>query len=200
MEVLANVPETLKSSVEAINSIPGGISTNLRTTVLEKGQDDPAKTMELIKNMQVAVGVQYELCVNINVEVGMTNSFPCIVQVLDFRVENSSRCSIIWVMFENKSTGKLWREKYAHFNTEKIQIDGTPILETTRSFSLQHYKTYYVTRRQFSLQVAAGKLIHKAQGSTLKGVVINFECRKTEHIHYVGVSKVQNLILHLFST
>lgn len=48
-------------------------------------------------------------------------------------------------------------------------------------------------RRQFPLQVAAGKTIHKAQGSTLKGVVINFEGRKTEHIHYVGLSRVQNL-------
>lgn len=50
-----------------------------------------------------------------------------------------------------------------------------------------------MSRRQFSLQVAAGKTIHKSQGSTLKGVVINFEGRKTEHIHYVGLSRVQNL-------
>lgn len=74
-----------------------------------------------------------------------------------------------------------------------IPLDWTPILETTRSFSLQHYKTYYVTRRQFPLQIAAGKTIHKAQDSTLKGVVINFEGRKTEHIHYVGLSRVHNL-------
>lgn len=55
----------------------------------------------------MGVGVQYELCVNINVEDGMTNGSPCIVQLLDFRVENSTRCSIIWEKFENKSTGKL---------------------------------------------------------------------------------------------
>lgn len=50
-----------------------------------------------------------------------------------------------------------------------------------------------MSRRQFPLQVAAGKTIHKSQGSTLKGVVINFEGRKTEHIHYIGLSRVQNL-------
>lgn len=71
MDVLANVPETLKSSVEAIDSISGEISTNLRTTISEKVPDDPAKTMGLIENLQVGIGVQYELCVNINVEDGM---------------------------------------------------------------------------------------------------------------------------------
>lgn len=103
---------------------------------------------------------------------------PSVVQLLDFTVEHSTRCSIIWVRFENKSTGKLWREKYAHLFIECIPSDWTPILGTTRSFTLQHYKTYYVTRRQIPLQVATGKTIHKSQGSTLKGVVINFEGRK----------------------
>lgn len=193
MEVLASVSEAQKTSVDAIDSISGEISTDLRRKFLDKVPDDPSKTMELKKNLQVGVGIQYELCVNINVEDGMTNGSPCIVQLLDFRVENSTRCSIIWVKFENKSTGKLWREKYAHLFIECIPSDWTPILETTRSFTLQHYKTYYVTRRQFPLQVAAGKIIHKSQGSNLKGVVINFEGRKTEHIHYVGLSRVQNL-------
>lgn len=57
------------------------------------------------KNLQVGVGVQYELCVNINVEDGTINGSPCIIQLLDFRVE--TRCSIVWVKFGNKSTGKL---------------------------------------------------------------------------------------------
>lgn len=124
MEVLANVPETLKTSVEAIDSISGEISTNLRTTILEKVPDDPAKTMGLIKNLQVGVGVQFELCVNINVEDGVTNGSPCIVQFLDFSVENSSRCSIIWVMFEDKSTGKLWRENMLIYIMRTFHLTG----------------------------------------------------------------------------
>lgn len=71
----------------------------------------------------------------------MTNGSPSIVQLLDFRVENSTRCSIIWVRFENKSTVKLWREKYAHLFIECIPSDWTPILGTTRSFTLLCYST-----------------------------------------------------------
>lgn len=72
----------------------------------------------------MGVGVQYELCVNINVEDGMTNGSPCIVQFLDFSVENSSRCSIIWVMFEDKSTGKLWRENMLIYITRTFHLTG----------------------------------------------------------------------------
>lgn len=129
MEVLASVSEAQKTSFDAIDSISGEISTDLRRKSLDKVPDDPSKTMGLKKKLQVGVGIQYELCVNINVEDGMTNSSPCIVQLLDFRVENSTRCSIIWVKFKNKSTGKLWREKYAHFFIECIPSDWTPILE-----------------------------------------------------------------------
>lgn len=126
MEVLASVSEAQKTSVEAIDSISGEMSTDLRRKILDKVPDDPSKTMRLKINLQVGVCIQYELCVNINVEDGMTNG-SCIVQLLDFRVENSTRCSIIWVNFENKSTGKHWREKYAHLFIECIHSDWTPI-------------------------------------------------------------------------
>lgn len=87
MEVLESVSEVQKTTVEAIDSISGEISIDLRKRILDKLPDDPSKTMGLQKNLQVGVGVQYELCVNINVEDGMTNGSPCIVQMLDFRVK-----------------------------------------------------------------------------------------------------------------
>lgn len=41
--------------------------------------------------------------------------------------------------------------------------------------------------------MAAGKTIHKAQGSTLDGAVVHFGHRKNDLIHYVGLSRVKNL-------
>lgn len=193
-KIIATVPDSLKTNVEAIDCVSGEISKELTKRILEKIPDDTSKTMGLKTNLLVGVGVTYELCVNIDVDDGLTNGSPCIVKKIDYRVENSHRCSIIWAAFEEQSVGEIWRQKYAHLYQNNIPRDWTPILETTRSFTLQHYKTYYVTRRQFPIQIAAGKTIHKAQGSTLKrGAVLDFGNRKIEHIHYVGLSRVQNL-------
>ena len=41
--------------------------------------------------------------------------------------------------------------------------------------------------------MSAGKTIHKAQGSTVKGAVMHFEDRKNDHVHYVGLSRVTSL-------
>jgi hypothetical protein len=71
------------------------MSTDLRNKILDKVPDDSSKTMGLKKlsawwfiedngtkkMLQVGVGVQYEMCVNINVKDGMTNGSPCIVQM-----------------------------------------------------------------------------------------------------------------------
>lgn len=53
MEVLASVSEAQKTSVDAIDSISGEISTDLRKKILDKVPDDPSKTMGLKKNLQV---------------------------------------------------------------------------------------------------------------------------------------------------
>lgn len=47
MEVLASVSKAQKTSVDAIDSISGEISTDLRRKILDKVSDDPSKTMGL---------------------------------------------------------------------------------------------------------------------------------------------------------
>uniref|UniRef100_A0A8C4NJN1 ATP-dependent DNA helicase n=1 Tax=Eptatretus burgeri TaxID=7764 RepID=A0A8C4NJN1_EPTBU len=41
--------------------------------------DDPRKTMQLHTNLQLALGLRYDLCVNVNVEDGLTNGAACVV-------------------------------------------------------------------------------------------------------------------------
>lgn len=55
-------------------------------------------------------------------------------------------------------------------------------------------------RRQFPLQLAAAKTIHKSQGSTMQNAVIHFGNRKIDHSHYVGLSRVTHIRnLHILS-
>ena len=123
----------------------------------------------------------------------MTNDASCWIKKFDYRVANSSRCSIVWVEFDDKSVGKTWRMKYQHLYQSSISLAWTPILETCRKFTLQYYKTYLVARRQFPIYLSAGKTIHKAQGSTIKEAAMHFGTRKIDRIHYVGLSRVTSL-------
>ena len=63
-----------------------------------------------------------------------------------------------------------------------------------RSFTLPNRKTFQ--RIQFPLQPAAGRSVHRAQGTTLENVVIDLSqrhTRKVPHIHYVALSRVRSL-------
>lgn len=46
--------------------------------------------------------------------------------------------------------------------------------------------------------MAAGKTIHKAQGSTIDGTVVHFGHRKNDHIHYVGLSRLKTLVIFIY--
>ena len=134
-----------------------------------------------------------ELCINIDVTDGLTNGIPCIIKKLDFRVEGSNRCSIVSVSFHNSDIGNKIRKQFSHLYKYSIPLIWTPILEITRKFKYNYYYSFQVTRRQFPITLGAAKTIHKAQGCTLSSAVIQLGTTKIEHMHYVALSRVQNL-------
>ena len=71
----------------------------------------------------------------------------------------------------------------------------TPIFEACRKFTFQFYKTYLIVRRQFSLSMYAGKTIHKAHGSTVKGAVMHFGDKKKCLSRVTSLSGVHKLEL-----
>ena len=193
LQVLSKIPGELKIVVHAVDTVSGQMASSLKDKVLSKVPSDAGKTMGLQKELCLAIGPPFELCLNVSVEDGLTNGTSCIIRKFDYRVLNSQRCSIVWVELEDPSSGVLWRQKYINLYRNDTPRSWTPILEVTRSFSIQYYKSYSVVRRQFPLHMSAGKTIHKAQGSTLNNAVVHFGKKKTDHIHYVGLSRVRNL-------
>ena len=65
--------------------------------------------MGLQKKLELGLGMPAELCSNIDTTGGLTNSASCYIRKFDFRVENSCRCSIVWVEFYDKTIGSSWR-------------------------------------------------------------------------------------------
>ena len=193
LSVLSDIPVSDVIEIDAIDTVSGDLERGLNEKIISQIPVDPNKTMGLQKKLVLGIGMASELCSNIDTADGLTNGASCFIRRFDFRVKNSNRCSIIWVEFNEKYTGYNWRIKYKHLYQEGIPSNWTPVMEICRKFTYQFHKTYLIVRRQFPLYLAAGKTIHKAQGSTIPGAVIHFGTRKIDHVHYVGLSRVTSL-------
>lgn len=182
-----------KCSASAVHTVGGDVTTNVKNQILAQVSDNPSNTMGLHKELHLVKDLPAEICINVNVQDGLTNGSPCVVKKLDFRVPGFKRCSIVWVLFDEPSIGSATRIKYAHLYTKDICKSWTPIVEISQKFSVGRHKSCYVTRRQFPLRLSCAKTIHKAQGSTLNNVVVDLGTRKQEHMHYVALSRVRKL-------
>ena len=53
---------------------------------------------------------------------------------IDYRVADSTRPSIIYVIFQDTNIGRNWKREYSHLCNEHVQSTWTPILEITTQF------------------------------------------------------------------
>ena len=119
---------------------------------------------------------------------------------IDYRVPDSTRPSIIWVLFQDPHIGRQYRKEYSHLYNAQIQSTWTPILEITRQFRIYKRNQGQVLSRQFPLRPAAAKTIHRCQGDTLNEAVVDLPVSTREHMHYVGLSRLRNISgLHILN-
>ena len=175
--------------------VSANISAKKCDDLVKSLPDDFSKTGNLMKLLTVAVGMIYVMTVNVDVEDGLTNGSTGIVKLIEYRMKETNRPSIIWVLFDHSRIGKSTREKFYNrgFYNANIQRDWTPVFDVERTF-IYNYKTYQ--RIQFPLKPAAAKTVHKAQGATVDKVVVDLSQKKTRkvpHIHYVALSRVKKL-------
>ncbi|XP_078342943.1 uncharacterized protein LOC144628684 [Oculina patagonica] len=182
-----------KAHISAIDVIIGDLSDELKEKMKQKIPNDPTKTMGLYPVCSVHVAGKYDLTTNISVLDGMTNGAECTVEKIDYRVPDSTRPSIIWVLFRDPHIGRHFRREYAHLYDVQIQSTWTPILEITRQFRIYKRNQVQVLRRQFPLRPAAAKTIHRCQGDTLNEAVVDLPASTREHMHYVGLSRLRNI-------
>ena len=148
--------------------------------------------MGLYSVVSVAAVAKYYLTTNIDVTDGLTNGAECMIQSIDYRVENSTRPSIIWVSFPHPDIARKHRRQHAHLYNTHINKNWTPVLEVTKQFQINKKSKVKILRRQFPLRPAAAKTIHRCQGDTLNEAIVDFPKYTREHMHYVGLSGVRN--------
>ena len=74
--------------------------------------------MGLYSLVSVATEAKYDLTTNTDVTDWLTNGAECMIENIDYRVDNSTKPIIIWVSFPYLEIGKEWRREHAHlYNT-----------------------------------------------------------------------------------
>ena len=181
--VLYSFSKNDKGEVKAVDIIVGDISDDLRKQIKNKIPDDPTKTVGLYSIVSVGNAAKYDLTTNIDLTAGLTYGADCVIQNIDYRVENSNRPSIIWVSFPNCDTGRKQRRENMHLYKTNISKDWTLIFEVTGQFRINKKAQVYILRQQFPLRRAAAKTIHCCQGDTLDEAVVDFPVSAREHMY-----------------
>lgn len=136
MEVFERLDNERKCIVFVIDIVVGDVKEEFKIKFLNKVFDDFLKIMGLVGRLLIVENLFVEICINVDVEDGFINGIFCIVKKLDFRVENFSCCSIIWVEFESLLIGvKIW-EKYIYLYILSCKKIWILILEIIRNFNV----------------------------------------------------------------
>ena len=150
-----------EGQIKCIDIVVGDMSDDLKSKVKEKIPEDPTKTMGLYSVVSIAVGAKYDLTTNVSVTDGMTNGAECVIEKIDYRVENSARPSIIWVSFPQASIGQNHRNEFAHLFAKNMDKTWTPILEITRQFKISKRHQCQILYGQLQLRLSiVAKVIH----------------------------------------
>ena len=137
---------------------------------------------QMMKNLVMRVGAPVAITTNHTVkrykEDGLTNGAYGYIDFIQHSDDDEDMVEIIWVRFRDERVGKrhykaetrrLRPRKYGHL----IHEESLPILPARKQFEARQGNDIYM-RKQFPLTLAYAITAHKAQGATLKKVIIDF--------------------------
>ena len=182
--------QTQKYDIQAIDCIVESVSADVRRALLGRIPSDPRKTMQLQNELHIALGLKYEIVLNINTADGLTNGASCTVKCVQVPINMKAR-GVIWVRFEDDDIGRNTRALNRNKYKAGIDVSWTPIVPEMRKFTVG--RNHEVARTQFPLRPASAKTVHRSQGDTVSEIVVDFTGRTQTGIHYVAMSRVRKL-------
>ena len=148
-------------------------------------------TGSLVRDLELAIGLLYELSYNINIPDGLVNGAYGYLRHVQFSDSNDKPIAI-WLEFEETCIGSCQRMTYRRYRTPEIDKSWTPIFSRTADFQITEMNLS-VQRTQFPVKQSTGKTIHKSQGSTVPKVVVDLTGWTFRNGCYVACSRVREL-------
>jgi len=156
---------------------------------------EPSKTANLHHTLVIVIGMTYDLIVNVCTKDGLSNGATCAVKYIEYRKVDTNRPSIIWVQCNDIDIETERRLEYRNkgFYNNHVDDSWTPIFDIERTFNYGQTRTLSTIQgTQFPLQPAAGRSVHRAQGSTLDRAVIDLSQKhpkKIAHLHQLHLAE-----------
>jgi hypothetical protein len=80
---------------------------------------------------------------------------------------------VVWIEFEDATIGKAQRNKHHELYEKKIEHAWKPILLIAKPIATARNKSQITIQKQFMIQLACAKTIHRTQGITLSGLTFD---------------------------
>ena len=164
---------------------------DIHTKVLTIAAGMPSnQTANLEYNLILAVGLTYMITLNISKEDGIVNG--ALGTLREVMMKNSIPIGV-WIEFNDKSVGSLWRRKHTMKFPDQTSKNWTGIKRQNRVFYVKQKGRFkseiIVDRRQLPLIIAAAITIHKTQGKSLDELEFDFDGKTIPALHYVALSR-----------
>ena len=131
-------------------------------------------------------------------EEGIVNGARGYIDSIQVCKENRTEVEVIWIVFKDKTVGRLLRYDYGHLKKlhKPISEDAVPILRQKKNFTINKGEVRF-QRTQFPITLAYAITAYKCQGDTLEEVIIDFSHEPGERANiqwgsfYVALTRVK---------
>ncbi|XP_059077054.1 uncharacterized protein LOC131876217 [Cryptomeria japonica] len=149
-------------------------------------------------NHTTALPTQINLKPNILVEIfaGNYNTQDSLVNGSDgiFKAYTKHQdFDIIWIKFNDSKIGQQQKKKLAHCYVQHIDKDWVPILRVAKPIQKILTNTKIVIRKQFPIQIACARTIHRSQGLTMQGLAFDPTGIKQHGLTYTTLSRTRSI-------
>ncbi|KAG5666226.1 putative ATP-dependent DNA helicase PIF1, partial [Polypedilum vanderplanki] len=158
---------------------------------------DKKNTQNLIRQLDLIIGLRYMVSTNIDVSDGLFNGASGILRFVEI---SNRKINCVYIEFDDESIGgKTRASRYQAMTTNHISNRWTPIKTTKKSFYTCQGGSVQVAREQFPLVMAEAITIHKSQGRSESKIVIDVRNPSKTRNHmdrqkwYVALSRARSL-------